>query len=72
MKDIRVVYQNNKPEGIRDKGGFLFFFSTIQKWPRQEERYRQEVQEQFELADYLKEKLDTFEYKTGGLNGKTW
>jgi hypothetical protein len=52
-KKLQIVYKNNKPYGIRDDTGFLFFFSTIQKYSGQEERYRQEVEEQYQLADYL-------------------
>lgn len=58
---LEIVYKNNKPYGIRDEGGFLFFFINITKYSDQEERYRREVEEQFELADYLLEKLK--EYK---------
>ena len=50
---LRIVYQNNKPRGIRDSGGFLFFFKDIHKFTDQEERYREEVEHQYRLADYL-------------------
>jgi hypothetical protein len=53
MKDLRIIYQNNRPYGIRDEGGFLFFFAKIQKYSNQEERYRQEVEQQYQLADKL-------------------
>ena len=53
MNDLKIIYKNNKPYGIRDENGYLFFFSEISKFPNQEERYRQEVQEQYKLADYL-------------------
>ena len=53
MEELRIIYKNNKPYGIRDSSGFLFFFAGISKYTGQEERYRQEVQEQYELADYL-------------------
>ena len=52
-KKLQIIYKNNKPYGIRDAGGFLFFFTDISKWTGQEERYRREVQEQYDLADYL-------------------
>ena len=48
-----VIHKHNKPQGIRDETGFLFFFAGISKYTGQEERYRQEVQEQYELADFL-------------------
>ena len=50
---LQIIYKHNKPYGIRDENGFLFFFTEVSKWSGQEERYRQEVQEQYALADYL-------------------
>ena len=52
-KKLEIIYDKNKPFGIRDSGGFLFFFPCICKYTGQEQRYRQEIFEQFELADYL-------------------
>jgi hypothetical protein len=52
-EDLRIIYKNNKPYGIRDESGYLFFFADISKFPNEEERYRKEVQEQYVLADYL-------------------
>ena len=57
MKDLEIIYKYNKPYGIRDCSGYLFFFSKISKYNGQEERYRKEVEEQFKLADYLLESL---------------
>lgn len=51
--ELRIIYKHNKPYGIRDEGGYLFFFTQISKWPDQEERYRREVLEQYALADFL-------------------
>ena len=51
--EAQIIYKNNKPYGIRDESGYLFFFADIAKFPNQEERYRKEVQEQYTLADYL-------------------
>lgn len=50
---LQIIYKHNKPHGIRDSGGFLFFFSDISKWPGQEARYRREIEQQYKLADYL-------------------
>ena len=59
MEDkCEIIYKNNKPYGIRNKRGFLFFFTTITKWPNQEERYREEVQNQYDLADFLLKALN--------------
>jgi len=56
-KIFQIIYKQNKPYGIRDENGFLFFFAGIMKYTGQEERYRQEVEEQYELADYLLKSL---------------
>lgn len=50
---LQIIYKHNKPYGIRDEGGYLFFFSKISKYTGQEERYRQEIEQQYKLADYL-------------------
>lgn len=50
---VRIIHKYNKPYGIRDETGFLFFFSNITKYHGQEERYRSEVEQQYRLADYL-------------------
>lgn len=52
-KDLQVFYKHQMPYGIRDDGGYLLFFAGIPKYANQEERYQQEIKEQFELADYL-------------------
>lgn len=52
-KKLCIVYELNKPHGIRDEHGYLFFFTKIQKWPGQDDRYRREVEKQFKLADFL-------------------
>jgi hypothetical protein len=50
---LQIICKNNKPYGIRDRSGFLFFFPDISKYPGQEERYSQEIEQQHKLADYL-------------------
>jgi hypothetical protein len=60
---IKIIYKNNKPYGIRDESGYLFFFSKINKYAGQEERYRQEIEEQWKLADFLLEALKEKESK---------
>lgn len=53
MQKLQIIYKNNKPYGIRDSDGYLFFFAGVSKFPGQEERYRKEVEDQYKLADYL-------------------
>ena len=57
----KIIYKNNKPYGIRDNGGYLFFFSKISKFTNQEERYRREIEQQYRLADFLKKVLNSSE-----------
>lgn len=57
MNEIKIIYKNHKPYGIRDSGGFLFFFSKIDHYTGQDERYREEIEEQYKLADDLLEFL---------------
>lgn len=52
-ENLQVIYRNEKPYGVRDRNGFLFFFAKVSKFPGQEERYRREIAEQYALADYL-------------------
>lgn len=56
--EYKVVYENNKPHGIRNQGGFILFFPDITKYDGQEKRYRNEVMEQYKLADFLKQQLE--------------
>lgn len=51
--NVQIIYKHNKPYGIRDSTGFLFFFTEVSKFSNQEERYREEVEQQFKLADFL-------------------
>lgn len=57
MIELRIIYKNALPYGIRDKGGFLFFFPKPTKYNDQEERYRKECEELFILADFLLKSL---------------
>lgn len=52
-KELKIIYQNHKPYGIRDDTGFLFFFAKISRFSDQDERYREEIEEQYKLADFL-------------------
>lgn len=50
---LQIVYKQNKPYGIRDSNGFLLFFQEITKYNGQELRYREEILEQYKLAEYI-------------------
>lgn len=59
--NFRLCYKNGKPFGIRNRSGFLFFFTEVEKFPEQKERYERELQEQIALADYI---LDALKQRT--------
>ena len=52
-KGLELVLKNNKPHGIRNEGGFLLLFPEIKKFSGQDTRYREELLEQFNIADIL-------------------
>ena len=52
-QELKITYKNGQPDGIRYKGGYLFFFPTVSKYTGQDERYRREIEDRYELADYL-------------------
>ena len=56
-KKLKIIYKNGRPYGIRDDTGYLFFFATVSKFTGQDERYREEVMEQYALADFLLKSL---------------
>lgn len=55
--EVRIIYENGQPHGIRDDGGYLLFFPKVQKYSGQEERYITELQEVFALAEKIKKAL---------------
>jgi len=61
--EYEIIYKHNKPYGIRDKNGFLFFFTEISKFDEQEQRYKEEIEEQYKLADLLLSVLKKGELK---------
>ena len=58
-EEAQIIYKHGKPYGIRDKTGFLFFFTDVCKYTNQEDRYRKEIQDQYDLADLLLNTLKT-------------
>jgi hypothetical protein len=50
---LKIIYKHNRPYGIRNEDGFILFFPTVTKYEGQEERYKEEILEQFALATYL-------------------
>ena len=69
-RKLEIIYKNNAPYGIRDNTGYLFFFRKISKFQNQEERYRKEIQQLFELADdllkFLEERTFTDDFNYDG------
>ena len=59
---LQIILKHGEPDGIRDRGGYLFFFPTpVIKYPGQEQRYRDDLERRFNLADYL---LDALKART--------
>lgn len=62
----RIIYKNSrhlkedKPYGIRDNGGYLFFFVDISHYDGQDERYEEELKQQQLLAEYLLAELSKY------------
>ena len=57
MEELQVILKNGQPYGIRYKGGYLLFFTTVTKYSGQEERYVKEIQEAFTLSKKIIEAL---------------
>ena len=58
---LQIIYEHGQPKGIRDVSGYLFFFTTVQKYTGQEERYRKALEKRYALADYLLKALESNE-----------
>jgi predicted RNA-binding protein with TRAM domain len=54
---IEIIHKNGQPYGIRDAGGYLLFFPEVTKYTGQEQRYVEEIQESFALAEKIKKAL---------------
>ncbi len=66
-EELQIIYRHYKPYCIRDKGGLLFMFKDISKYQEQEERYRAELKQQQQLAEFL---LDSLKSRHGKANNK--
>ena len=60
MNDLKIVKEFSQPGAIRSKSGVLVMFPKIQKWPGKEDRYLEEIEEQWKLAEYLLECLKKY------------
>jgi hypothetical protein len=60
---VRVLYEHGEPHGIRDDSGLICFFSPVTKFSGQEERYRRELQDRQEIADFLCKALHEADWK---------
>ena len=67
-QDYWIVRENGQIKGIRNKGGFVLFFPKVTKWSGQEERYKEELKQQEDLAesitDFLNDTIDDPNYKS--------
>ncbi len=58
MEKLKIIYKkdllgNKYPYGIRDEGGFLFFFRKVIQYPNQGIRYEKELFKMMFLAEKL-------------------
>ena len=60
MEELQIISRNGIAYGIRDQTGYLFFFREISKFSGQDERYKREIEQINELADYLLDSLKKF------------
>ena len=52
-QNLQIIHKHGQPYGIRDAGGFLLFFPTVNKYSGQEQRYIEEIQECYDLAEII-------------------
>jgi len=50
---LQIIHKHGQPYGIRDAGGYLLFFPRISKYSGQEQRYIDEIQQCFSLAEKI-------------------
>jgi hypothetical protein len=50
---LQIIHKHGQPYGIRNWTGYLFFFTTVDKYTGQEQRYVDELKEAFALAEYI-------------------
>jgi len=59
--EVQIIYQYGRPYGIRNKGGYLLFFSTVDRYEGQDARYKKETALQEVLAKQLLQALQSKE-----------
>jgi len=50
---LQIIHKFGQPDCIRDARGILLKFPRITKWTGQEERYVNEIQETYDLANRI-------------------
>ena len=56
---LEVIHKYGQPYGIRDARGYLLFFPRVKKYTGQEQRYVEEIQECYSLAEKIMNALNT-------------
>lgn len=51
--ELKLINKHGQPDCIRDDRGILVSFPKVTKWQGQEERYIQEINESFYLANII-------------------
>ena len=52
-EELQIIDEHGQPKGIRDRSGFLMFFTTVTRYDGQDERYERELVEGRQLAQYV-------------------
>jgi len=62
MNTYKIAYRQGVkgryPYGIRNKGGYILFFTKIDYYPDQDERYIKESLERQEIADKILNRIN--------------
>lgn len=50
---LHIIHKNGQPYGISDNSGYLLFFPKVSKYNDQEERYAEEINESYAIAEKI-------------------
>jgi hypothetical protein len=52
-EELQIIDEHGQPKGIRDRSGFLVFFTPVSRYEGQDERYAEELAEGRTLAQFV-------------------
>jgi len=50
---VRVIYEHGEPHCVRDDSGVICLFNPVTKFTGQDERYRREMRERADIAEFV-------------------